>query len=133
MSACAARSWSWPSALVGDRYSARARGSVANARQDGQLIGQRLARRGAGAEDDVAAVVGEIGRLELVRPRRGDSAIMERAHHIRVGPVRPRLRPCLPRRQVGDMAQRILLRIGAIDRAGEQLAAEIRHRLPSCT
>ena len=43
----------------------------------------------------MTAVVSEIGRFELMRPRRGDSTIMERAHHIRIRPVRPRLRPCL--------------------------------------
>ena len=80
----------------------------------------------------MAAVVGEIGGLELMRPRRGDAAIIERPHHIRIGPVRPCLRSCLPRWQVRDVAQRLLVRIGALDRAGEQLAAEIRHRLPSC-
>ena len=31
VSECAVRNWSWPSALVGDRYSARARGSRASA------------------------------------------------------------------------------------------------------
>ncbi len=39
----------------------------------------------------MTAVVREIGRFELVRPRRGDSAIMERLHDIRIGPMRPRL------------------------------------------
>ena len=80
----------------------------------------------------MAAAVSEVGRLDLMRPRRGDTPIIERPHHIRVGPVRPRLRAGLPGRQIRDMAQRILVRIGAFDRAGEQLAAEIRHRWPSC-
>ena len=52
--------------------------SVASVDQDRQLIGQRLARRGAGAEHHVAAAVGEVGGRRLMRPRRGDAAIVER-------------------------------------------------------
>jgi hypothetical protein len=48
----------------------------------------------------VTAVVGQIGGLELMRPGCSDAPIIERAHHIRVGPVWPRLLPRLTRWQV---------------------------------
>ena len=77
----------------------------------------------------MAAVVREIGGRELMRPQRLDTAINERPHHIWVGPLRPRLGPALTWWQVCDVAQRLLVWIGAVDRAGEQRAAEIRPRI----
>jgi hypothetical protein len=41
----------------------------------------------------------------------------------------PRLGPSLARRQIRDVPQRVFIRIGALNRAGEQLAAEIRSRI----
>ena len=78
-------------------------------RQYRQLVGQRLARRGAGAQHDVAAVMGEIGRRELMRPRRvtprswnarTTSGSAQCGHACGRGP---------PRRQISDVAQRMFV------------------------
>jgi hypothetical protein len=69
----------------------------------------------------------KIRRLYLVRPRRADTAIGERADHVRLGPGRPRATATLPRRQLGDMTQRVLSLFAAGDRGGEQFAAERHH------
>ena len=130
VSACAVRSWSWPSALVGDRYSARGPRIGRQRRQDRQLIGQRLARRRAGAQHHVAAVVREIGRLDLMRPRRGDAAIMNArttSGSAQCGQACGR--PCRGGRSA-TWRSGCLVGVGALDRAGEQLAAEIRHPVP---
>ena len=76
-------------------------------REDRQLVGQRFARRGAGADHDVTAVVGEVGGRDLMRPRRVDTALGEAPHHIWVGPVRPR--------RVGGRAAAADRRRGAAD------------------
>ena len=75
------------------------------------------------------AVVREIGGGELVRPHRLDAAIMERPHHIWIRPLRPPLGSSLSGRQICDMAQWVFSRVGAFERAGKQLAAEIRPRI----
>ena len=54
-SACSARAWSWASALVGYRYSARARRVGGEHLERRQLEAERLARRGAGGDDRRAA------------------------------------------------------------------------------
>jgi hypothetical protein len=77
----------------------------------------------------MAAIVREIGGCELMGPQRLDTAINERPHHIWVGPPRPGLGPALTCRKVRDVAQRMFVWIRAIDRAGEQRAAEIRPRI----
>ena len=50
--------WSWPSALVGKRNSARAAGSSAIACRTGTRVAQRLARRRRRDDDDVLAARG---------------------------------------------------------------------------
>jgi hypothetical protein len=77
----------------------------------------------------VTAVVGEIGGRELMRPQGLDAAIMERPHHIWVGPSWPSLGAPLTRRKVRDVAQRLLVWIRAVDHTGEQGTAEIRPRI----
>ena len=74
----------------------------------------------------MTAVVREVRGRELMRPRCLDAAIKERPHHIWIGPPRPGLWSSLARRQIRDMAHRVFVRIGALDRASKQLAAEIR-------
>ena len=98
-------------------------------RQYRQLVGHRLARRRPGTEHHVASAVSEVGRGALVRPQHLDATIAEGTHHIWVGPGRPALRAGLSRRQVGDVAYRMLVDRGALDRAGEQRAAEVGHRI----
>jgi hypothetical protein len=67
-----------------------------------------------------------------MRPRCGDAAIDKRLHHIWIGPLGPSVLESLPRWQIGDMTQRIVAAgNGAVDRASEQLAAEICHYMPS--
>ena len=74
----------------------------------------------------------EVGRGELMRPRRLDAAINKRLHHIWIGPLGPGMPASRARRQIGDMTQWVLsIGTGAVDRASEQLAAEICHCLPS--
>ena len=63
--------------------------SADESREHGQLVGQRLARTGAGRDDDVAATVGEIGGGGLVRPRPLDAPHGERVPEIRRRPRRP--------------------------------------------
>jgi hypothetical protein len=77
----------------------------------------------------VPAVVREIGGGELMRPHRLDAAITERPHHIWIRPLRPPLGSSLSGRQICDVAQRVFIGIGAFERAGKQLAAEIRPRI----
>ncbi|BBY94274.1 hypothetical protein MGALJ_39430 [Mycobacterium gallinarum] len=84
----------------------------------------------------MAAGVREVGSGELMRPRRLDTAINERLHHIWVGPLRPAVVIALSWGQIGDMTQRIVPAgsgpsNGTVDRASEQLAAEICHYMPS--
>ena len=99
--------------------------------EDRELIGQRLARRGAGADHHVTAGVGQLRGRCLVRPRAADSAVGKRANHVGLGPPRPTVRPAAPGWQLGDMAQRMLARRGAGERDGKQVAAETRHLTPS--
>ena len=47
-------------------------------------------------------------------------------HDIWIGPLRPVLGLGLARRQVCDVAQRLLAGVGALDRGSQQLAAEIQ-------
>jgi len=54
--------------------------------------------------------------------------INERPHDIWVSPQRPSLRPALTCWQVCDVPHWLLVWIGAVDRTGEQRAAEIRPR-----
>jgi hypothetical protein len=81
------------------------------------------------------AEVREIGGSELMRPHRFDAAIMERPHDISIRPLRPWLQSSLSWREIRDVAQRVFVWVGAFERAGKQLAAEIRprirHRMPS--
>lgn len=57
--------------------------------QHGQLVGQRLPRRRTGGDDDVAALVRERCRLDLMCPRLVHAGLAQRGDHIRVGPRRP--------------------------------------------
>ena len=66
-SACSARAWSWASAFVGYRYSARARGVAAQHVERRQVEAQRLAGRGAGG-DDRRPRPRRVQRLGLVAP-----------------------------------------------------------------
>jgi hypothetical protein len=75
------------------------------------------------------AVVREIGGGELMRPHRLDAAIMERPHHIWIRPLRPPLRSSLSGRHIRDVAQWVFIGVRAFERAGKQLAAEIRPRI----
>ncbi|GFH05483.1 hypothetical protein MHIP_59660 [Mycolicibacterium hippocampi] len=77
----------------------------------------------------MAAVAREFGRRHLMRPRGHHTPIAESLHQVRIRPVRPRSGPCPARRQVGDVAQRVLVGRRAVDRASQQLAAEIRPRI----
>jgi hypothetical protein len=64
-----------------------------------------------------------------MRPHRLDASIMERPHHIWIRPLRPPLESPFSGRQIGDVEQRVFIGIGAFERAGKQLAAEIRPRI----
>ncbi|GLD43155.1 hypothetical protein Mkiyose1665_36550 [Mycobacterium kiyosense] len=87
--------------------------------QHRQLVGQGLARRGAGADHHVAAGVPEFGRLQLMGPGGSDAAIGERANDPGRNPVRPITRPARPGRQLGDVAQRPFPGRGTGERGGE--------------
>jgi hypothetical protein len=63
-----------------------------------------------------------------MRPHRLDTVINERPHDIWVSPQRPSLWPALTCWQVRDVPHWLLVWISAVDRAGEQRAAEIRPR-----
>ena len=95
--------------------------------EDGQLEGQRFARRGAGADDDVMAGVRQVRGLNLMCPWRTDAPVGECAQHVGFHPCRPRLLAAMPCRQLGHVPQRVFARLGAGDRGGEQLATERHH------
>ena len=63
------RSWSWASALVGNTSSAVSRLPRDDDVDDRQLVAERLARRGAGGDDDVATGAQRVDRGGLVRPQ----------------------------------------------------------------
>jgi hypothetical protein len=71
-------------------------------------------------------LVSQLSGGQLMRPGRGDAVIMERPHHIWMSPRRPLGGVPWTRGQVGDMAQRMLVGRGAVDRAGEQFPTEPR-------
>ena len=70
-----------------------------------QLVGERLARGGAGGEDDVLSGVRRVGCDGLAPPRLGHPTGVVGREHGRVGPVRPRCdagRPCGQPLEVGQ-------------------------------
>ena len=54
-----------------------------------QLVGQRLAGRGAGRHHDVLPGVGQLGRVHLVGPRRAHAVVDQRVADRRGHPARP--------------------------------------------
>src|SRR6202012_1853005 len=94
-------------------------------RQNRKLVRERLARRGSGAEHDVAPTEGEGGRFGLMGPRRRYVSFGEGVDDVGVSPLRPRLNASSPGREVGHVPQRMLVGVGAVDGMGEQLAAEV--------
>ncbi len=62
---------------------------VADRRQCGQLVGQRLAGCGAGRQHDVLAAVSRVRCEDLVPPRTADAAQRERRDHLGRSPPRP--------------------------------------------
>ena len=74
-------------------------------RERGQLVGQRLARRGPGGQHDVPAGVRRVGGHRLVPPRRRDPPGGERGDDVRRGPPGPRLDVRRPGRQQLEVAQ----------------------------
>jgi len=65
--------------------------------------------------------------MHLMRPRPGDSVIMERAEHIWISPGRPVRALGLAGGQLRDMAQRRGRLFAARDSRVKQLAAETHH------
>ncbi len=76
--------------------------------EGGQLVGERLAGGRTGREDDVLSGAGGLGGDGLVAPQVVDAAPPERRHHLRVRPVGPRRRTCLPTGQHAQVAEGVL-------------------------
>ena len=97
--------WSCPSALVGNRNSARDRRIVGDGLEHGHRVAQRLARRRRGDDHDVLAGVDRLHRLGLVDVRPVDAARRQARHDPAVQPGRkgPECRrPCRDDRVMDD-------------------------------
>ena len=107
------------------------RGEVQDARprvlgepgERGELVGQRLARRGTGRHDDVAAVAGQLCRLDLVPPRHHDAPLLQPGAQGRAHPVRPAEGGAVADRDVVHVGDRPLLLVGPGEHRREQLGA----------
>jgi hypothetical protein len=71
--------------------------------------------------------MGEVGGTDLMRPRAGDSVIMERTEHIWISPGRPVRAVGLASGKLGDVAQCLRRGFGTRDGRAKQLAAETHH------
>ncbi len=82
-------SWSWASALVGNRYSARADRVGQQAVEHRQVVAQRLAAGRRRDDDDVLAAQRRLDRQRLVVVGRLDAPPAERLDQPRIDPGRP--------------------------------------------
>src|SRR5262249_25793353 len=101
-----------------------------DAGEGGELVGQRLARRRAGRQDDVLAVARGLGRDRLVSPQVGDPAPPERVDDgggRRGGPARGR-RPTPWQR--AEVAERVLTPRPCRQPLAERGDAAATERLP---
>ena len=111
-----------------------ARSSVEQRGQRGQLVGQRLARRGAGGQHHRRPRVGELGGLGLVRPRRGRPPCRPAASRSGAG-TQSGQSTRAARRGPGCVSTCVTGRLAgrhAEQQAVQEVAAPSRPRSPAC-